>query len=128
MEYLYYPDEKGNYNIPQNHKKHIVHGNKLLNSYYANFDESQISVNGKSFSEVCASNDKYKCISHIQRYLKGIYDFANHEGPKEMANFLTKYNEYRNELIAKGKEKFEDNEYNHIRKEYAEIIKKWNNE
>lgn len=128
MEYLYYPDEKGNYNIPQNHKKHIVHGNKLLNSYYANFDESQISVNGKSFSEVCASNDKYKCISHIQRYLKGIYDFANHEGPKEMANFLTKYNEYRNELIAKGKEKFEDNEYNQIRKEYAEIIKKWNKE
>ena len=229
-EYLYYPDENGNYNIPQNHKKHIVYGNKLkafatdlmyesynstdavqniissitgnsielskstlinwskeakenlmpeleqiennlLNSYYANFDESQISVNGKSFSEVCASNDKYtrmwtmeskkheklaeinffksfmgvivkdgtnlyngfgiafsQCISHIQRYLKGIYDFVNHEGPKEMAKFLTKYNEYRNELIANGKEKFEDNEYNQIRKEYDEIIKKWNKE
>lgn len=45
-----------------------------------------------------------------------------------MAKFLTKYNEYRNELIAKGKEKFEDNEYNQIRKEYDEIIKKWNKE
>jgi hypothetical protein len=24
-----------------------------------------------------------QCISHIQRYLKGIYDFINHEGPKK---------------------------------------------
>lgn len=145
--------------------------NKLLNAYYAHFDESQINVNGKTFNEVCASNDKYtrmwtmkckkheelekinffrsfmgvivkdgtdlyngfgiafsQCISHIQRYLKGIYDFINHEGPKEMAKFLTKYNEYRKELIAKGRDKFNNKEYNQILKEYDEIIRKWKKE
>lgn len=69
-----------------------------------------------------------QCISHIQRYLKGIYDFVNHKGPKKMAEFLTKYNEYRKELIAKGKEKFEEKEYNKIIAEYDEIIKIWKKE
>ena len=229
-EYLYYPDENGNFNVPQKHKKHIVYGDKLkalavdlmyesynstdatkniissitdncleipkstlinwskeakeklmpeieniekaiLNSYYAHFDESQIKVDGKSFNEVCASTEKHtrmwtmkskkheelekinffesfmgviikdgtdlyngfgiafsQCISHIQRYLKGIYDFVNHKGPKKMAEFLTKYNEYRKELIAKGKEKFEEKEYNKIIAEYDEIIKIWKKE
>ena len=196
-EYLYYPDENGNFNVPQKHKKHIVYGDNLkaltvdlmyesynstdatqniissitdncleipkstlinwskeakeklmpeieniekeiLNSYYAHFDESQIKVDGQAYNEVCASTPKHtrmftmkskkheelekinlfksfmgiiikdgtdlyngfgigfsQCISHIQRYLKGIYDFVNHEGPKKMAEFLTKYNKYR---------------------------------
>lgn len=229
-EYLYYPDKNGNFNVPQEHKKHIVYGNnlkalvvdlmyesynstdatrniimsitdncinlkkstllnwsklateklipeienienQLLNSYYAHFDESQIKVNGDSFNEVCVSNNMYtrmwtmkckkheelekinffnsfmgviikdgtdlyngfgmafsQCISHIQRYLKGIYDFIDHKGPKEMANFLTKYNERRKKLIEKGKEKFEDKEYAKIMSEYDEIIKGWKKE
>lgn len=45
-----------------------------------------------------------------------------------MAEFLTKYNEYRKELIAKGKEKFEEKEYNKIIAEYDEIIKIWKKE
>ena len=44
-----------------------------------------------------------QCISHIQRYLKGIYDFVEHKGPRRMAKFLTKYNNYRNEIIQKGR-------------------------
>lgn len=28
-EYLYYPDEDGNFNVPQKHKKHIVYGDNL---------------------------------------------------------------------------------------------------
>lgn len=32
---------------------------ELLNSYYAHFDESQIKVDGNSFNEICASNEKY---------------------------------------------------------------------
>ena len=229
-EYLYYPDEDGNFNVPQKHKKHIVYGDnlkalavdlmyesynstdatqniitsitdnsieipkstlinwskeakeklepeieniekELLNSYYAHFDESQIKVDGSSFNEVCVSNDRHtrmwtmkskkheelekinffksfmgvivkdgtdlyngfgiaysQCISHIQRYLKGIYDFINHEGPKNMAKFLTKYNEYRKELIAKGQDKFDNNEYSQILNEYDEIIRKWKKE
>ena len=51
-----------------------------------------------------------QCISHIQRYLKGIYDFIDHIGPKLMSEFLTKYNNYRKELIQKGIEKFEEQE------------------
>lgn len=69
-----------------------------------------------------------QCISHIQRYLKGIYDFVDHEGPKKMATFLTKYNNYRNDLIQNGKEKFEEKEYQSIINEYDEIIKCWKKE
>ena len=229
-EYLYYPDENGNFNVPQKHKKHIVYGDNLkaltvdlmyesynstdatqniissitdncleipkstlinwskeakeklmpeieniekeiLNSYYAHFDESQIKVDGQAYNEVCASTPKHtrmftmkskkheelekinlfksfmgiiikdgtdlyngfgigfsQCISHIQRYLKGIYDFVNHEGPKKMAEFLTKYNKYRKELIKDEKEKFEEKEYNNIIAEYEEIIKMWKKE
>ena len=145
--------------------------NKILNSYYAHFDESQIKVDGEAFNEVCASTEKHtrmwtmkskkhedlekinffnsfmgviikdgtdlyngfgivfsQCISHIQRYLKGIYDFIGHKGPRMMADFLTKYNEYRKELIQKGIEKFHEKEYNEIMKEYEGIIKIWKKE
>ncbi len=69
-----------------------------------------------------------QCISHIKRYLKGIYDFISHKGPKKMAEYLTKYNNYRKELIDKGTEKFEEEEYNKIINEYEEIIKLWKKE
>lgn len=69
-----------------------------------------------------------QCISHIQRYLKGIYDFINHKWPKLMAEFLTKYNNYRNELIKKGVEKFKEQEYQKIIDEYEKIIKIWKKE
>ena len=69
-----------------------------------------------------------QCISHIQRYLKGIYDFINHKGARKMSEFLTKYNEYRKKLIAKGKKKFEEQEYSKIINEYDEIIKLWKKE
>ena len=229
-EYLYYPDEDGNFNVPQKHKKHIVYGDnlkalamdlmyesynstdatqniissitdnsitlakstlinwskemkeklmpevekieeELLGAYYTHFDESQIKVDGKAYNEICASDKKYtrmwtmkskkheelekinffksfmgiiikdgtdlyngfgigfsQCISHIQRYLKGVYDFVNHKGPRKMAEYLTKYNNYRNELIQKGKTKFSQNEYEKIRKEYEYIIKEWKKE
>lgn len=229
-EYLYYPDENGNFNVPKKHQKHIVYGDnlkalaidlmyesynsidatqniissitdnsielskgtlinwakevteklepeieniekELLESYYAHVDESQIKVGGTAFNEVCASNAKHtrmwamrskkheelekinffksfmgvivkdgtnlyngfgtafsQCISHIQRYLKGIYDFVEHKGPKDMAKFLTNYNEYRKELICKGKERFEENEYKQISNKYDEIIKEWKKE
>lgn len=69
-----------------------------------------------------------QCISHIQRYLKGIYDFVKHEGPRKMSNFLTKYNKYRKEQIEQGKEKFDEKEYKKIIDEYDEIIKNWKKE
>ncbi len=69
-----------------------------------------------------------QCISHIQRYLKGMYDFINHTGPRKMAEFLTKYNDYRKELINKGIEKFREQELKKIINEYDEIIRNWKKE
>lgn len=229
-DYLYYPDENGNFNVPQKHKKHIVYGDnlkalavdlmyesynstdatqniilsltnnslnipkgtlinwaseakellmpeiehiekELLNSYYTHLDESQIKVNGEAFSEVCACNktharmwtmqskkhenlekinffksfmgviikdgtDLYngfgiafsQCISHIQRYLKGVYDFVNHKGAKMMSEFLTKYSEYREQMIQNGEKEFSIEKYQEIMNEYDEIIKTWKKE
>ncbi len=59
--------------------------------------------------------DKYgvflaQCISHIQRYLKGIYDFIDYKGPKKLSKIFTKYNDLRNEDINKKIDKFSDDE------------------
>ena len=69
-----------------------------------------------------------QCISHILRYLKGIYDFINHKAPKKMAEFLSKYNTKRKELIEKGIGSFNENEYSNIIKEYEFIIDEWEKE
>lgn len=69
-----------------------------------------------------------QCISHIQRYLKGIYDYINHVGPKKLSEFFSKYNDLRNNYIKKGKEAFTDEEYTNIIKEYDEILNDWEKE
>ena len=229
-EYHYYPDEFGNYNIPEYHNRPIQYGNniksicailmnevynstdgvrkfinditnggieiskgtlinwnielshkllpeisnieeKLLNSYYMNHDESQIKINGDGFNTLCACNKthtrmwihehksqealkeigfltKYtgiiikdgtelyngfgrklsQCISHILRYLKGIYDNVNHPSCKEMAEFLKKNIHNRKVLISKGIESYNINEQKSIIDEYQLIIKKWKKE
>lgn len=66
-----------------------------------------------------------QCISHIQRYLKGIYDFINHSAPKKLAHFFTKYNNLRNHYIESGKERFSDSELSNIINEYDNIINEW---
>lgn len=69
-----------------------------------------------------------QCISHIQRYLKGIYDFNNHKGPKKLSEFFTKYNNLRNDYIKAKKDKFSENELNNIIKEYDNILNIWEEE
>ena len=69
-----------------------------------------------------------QCISHIQRYLKGIYDFVNHKSPKNLSNFFTKYNNKRNEYIENNIESFTEEEYAKIINEYDEILNKWEKE
>ena len=63
-----------------------------------------------------------QCLSHILRYLKGIYDFIEHKAPKKMADFLSKYNTKRNSLKEKGVTSFNKDEYSNIIKEYELII------
>ena len=69
-----------------------------------------------------------QCISHIQRYLKGIYDFINHKGPKKLADFFSKYNDLRNDYINKDKKSFTNEEYNNIIVEYDSILDEWEKE
>ncbi len=66
-----------------------------------------------------------QCLSHIQRYLKGIYDFISHKAPKKMAEFLTKCNNTRNELIEKEIKSFTTEEYKKLINEYDSIIDEW---
>ena len=69
-----------------------------------------------------------QCISHIQRYLKGIYDFVKHESPKKLSLFFTTYNNLRNEYIKANKEKFSDEELSNIISEYDSILSEWEKE
>ena len=66
-----------------------------------------------------------QCISHIQRYLKGICDVINHIAPKKLSNFFTKYNNLKNKYINKKIEKFDDDELSYIIKEYDSILDEW---
>ena len=69
-----------------------------------------------------------QCISHIQRYLKGIYDFVNHKAPKKLSDFFTKYNNLRNDYISSNIESFSDTELSNIISEYDNIIDEWEKE
>ncbi len=66
-----------------------------------------------------------QCLSHIQRYLKGIYDFITHKAPKKMSEFLSKCNNRRNELLNKKIMSFSLEEYHSLINEYDAIIDEW---
>ena len=69
-----------------------------------------------------------QCISHIQRYLKGIYDFVSHKAPKKLSDFFTKYNDLRNKYISENIERFSDEKLLNIIEEYDSIMNEWENE
>ena len=228
-EYRYYPDEEGNYNLPNDFQKivygenikaittslmnqfpnstdgvkEIIHSftndginlskgtlinwtnelstklmpqiksieDNLLSSYYINQDECQIKINGESSNIITSANNLYtrmfiskhkshedletigflpkytgiivkdatdiyngfgrgfsQCVSHILRYLKGIYDFINHKGPKLMKVFLIKSESERQSLIDKNITTFSNARYNELITEYENIIKIWKRE
>ena len=69
-----------------------------------------------------------QCISHIQRYLKGVYDFIDHKGPKKLSEFFSKYNDLRNNYINENKESFSNEELSNIITEYDNILNEWEKE
>lgn len=69
-----------------------------------------------------------QCLSHIQRYLKGIYDNVKHKYAKKMAKFLNKCNVLRNEFKENGITKFDTNMYNALMREYEDILYHWKHE
>ncbi len=69
-----------------------------------------------------------QCISHILRYVKGIYDFVNHNGAVKMANFLKKCIHIRKEKTKKNIEAFTEEELKQLYAEYQEIFEEWKRE
>ena len=74
------------------------------------------------------SNELYSFKTGLIRYLKGLYDFIEHKGPKEMARFLTKCIKRRDELIKKKYKSFTDCELESLLSEYDNIICRWKRE
>ena len=69
-----------------------------------------------------------QCLSHIQRYLKGIYENNNHIFPKKMKEFLSKCNTIRNQMISNGITNFSDTEYQQLIDDYDSILNDWEKE
>jgi len=69
-----------------------------------------------------------QCASHIIRYLKGIYDYANHEGPKKMDKFIKGLIHRRKLLIKENILAFTEEEKKEIYDEYNTIFKEWKKE
>lgn len=69
-----------------------------------------------------------QCLSHILRYIKGVYDFVDHAGAKKMAEFLKKCIHDRNNMIKEGLKSFGDNELKALYLEFNNIFKEWKKE
>ena len=64
-----------------------------------------------------------QCISHILRYLKGIYDFVDHNGAIKMADFLKHCIHERKVLINAGIKSYTEEQLNQLYIKYDEIFK-----
>ena len=69
-----------------------------------------------------------QCASHINRYLKGIYDFVNHKGAVEMDHYLKKCIHNRKQLINNNIHTFSQEEKEKLNKEFQEILNRWKKE
>ena len=229
-EYRYYPNENGDYNIPEYHNRPIQYGenlkticcvlnnefynstdgivkfisditndgiqlakstilnwdtelanklqteiaqieDSLIEAYYLNCDDSSLKINGTGYNDLCVCNDEYtrlwisekkdreawkkqtilgnykgiivkdgtdvfnglgialaQCVSHINRYDKGIYDFVDHKGAIEMDNFLKNCIHIRKETKKEGRENFTKKELDQFYSTFDYILKKWTKE
>lgn len=66
-----------------------------------------------------------QCISHILRYLKGIYDINSHKKPKEMADLLNEMESKRQKAIAEGKTEFSAAELIELNTKYDKVLNEW---
>ena len=69
-----------------------------------------------------------QCASHINRYLKGIYDFINHKGAVDMDHFLKSCIHNRKQLINNNIQAFSQEEKEKLNKEFQEIFNRWKKE
>lgn len=66
--------------------------------------------------------DNAECNVHILRYLNGVCEFTKHIWAKEMKELLLSTRKRKEELISKGIEKIDDEEYSLVKARYLEII------
>lgn len=69
-----------------------------------------------------------QCLSHILRYLKGIYEINKHQSPRLMSEFLINCIDNRNKLISEDIKGYSVEEYEKLLLEYEQIIKSWKKE
>jgi len=69
-----------------------------------------------------------QCLSHILRYLKGIYDFNPHEGAKNMAELLIEIKDDRDNCIARDEKEFNSEVYKGYVVRFKEILREWKKE
>ena len=72
--------------------------------------------------------DLAQCASHIERYIKGIYDFVDHKGAIKMSNFIKKCIHTRKELIHQNIGAFTQEEISNFMSEFNEIFREWKKE
>lgn len=66
-----------------------------------------------------------QCISHILRYIKGVYDFVDHSSAREMEDFFQKCIHERNIAIEKDIKSYSEEELDKLYKKFNEIFFKW---
>jgi hypothetical protein len=66
-----------------------------------------------------------QCNSHIHRYTKGVYDYINHSGAKELDDFLKKCIHDRKVAIKNGRKSYTKKELEQLYGEFDSIFKKW---
>lgn len=66
-----------------------------------------------------------QCLSHILRYLKGVYEQNKRQEAKDILNYLKLINEERNKLIASNIDCFSEEKIKEIDNEYDLLISKW---
>ena len=66
-----------------------------------------------------------QCISHILGYIKGVYDFVDHSGAREMEDFFQKCIHERNIAIEKGIKSYSEEELDKLYKKFNDIFSKW---
>ena len=69
-----------------------------------------------------------QCASHILRYIKGIYDFVDHYGARDMEKFIQKCIHERKIAIEKGVYSYSEVELTKLYEEFNNIFSKWKSE
>lgn len=69
-----------------------------------------------------------QCISHVLRYIKGVYDFVKHKGPKKLEKHIQKYIHLRNKKIEKNITEFTEDELKIFWDKFWIIFNDWKHE